>query len=371
VPVLLSPEQMKEDILFYYDKLIETHPNPFHKTGKEEFEKLKNDILSGLNKSLSTEDFYNIISQFNNLLDNHTQIFEKDDVIIRPLNEKEKLGKIAINDKRAYPYRLFCFPQDSIALLELNTFSMPEIAQMDPSDFLNFNFNIKTLVSDYKKILAEKMDSIVAMNCKHLFIDVSANGGGSSLHALAILDFLKQLDRKKYYIGSSDTKISSAYRKIFKLFSLSSVLDYVAIPFKRRYRQVFLGKEGKIIHHEHYENYKGTNQVYDGNIYLIQSRASASATMDLCAFFKNYKVGIIFGKETDAKICEYNNCCMFKLPNSEYLFLCAMSYDKLLSPDGNCDVGIVPDIQYNIENPYRSFNLEQLKEMLELAKKRK
>ena len=439
---LFTPEQMREDLLFFYDKVLKTHPNPYHAISKDSLDKKVEVLLKSLDKPLNRREFWLKIATLNACFDAHTevmrigeildyfwanskpqiswnlsnnmmildslrnfyfnpaysdsllagkhiksvngmpanQIIDKistyyshesknplshrfsdyffvlyphlfgrvdsfrfeyinnNEVAVRTFTSNDTAlytqAKQQTNDKNVYGEKNFVrfnIYEDSIAIIELNTFE---------SGYLGKN---------YRKDLEAIMNTVVNKNVKHLFIDVSANGGGSDICALEILNFIKT-EKKKYSDGSSEIKISPGYRAIMAQSSLP---------------------DGTMIKREHYWRKNNSKIQYNQNFYLIQSTiGTRSASVSLASLVKAYKLGTIIGEETGGITGCYTNCVCWAMPNTAIPFMC--STVKAIDVDGAMDGrGVLPDIEYKMKNPYKIFTLEQLKEMLQLIEEYK
>ena len=445
---LFTPEQMREDLLFYYDKVLKTHPNPYHVISKDSLEKKIVGILNSLDKPLNRRLFWLKIATLNACFDAHTdimklgelydyfwanskpkisrnqaldlvmvdalgnlyfnpeyndsalagkhiksinnipanQLFEKfstyyshENRTILPklfamnffLLYANTSGKVdsfkfeyinndnTIDVQTFYPVetpkniasstqtkqeteekniRLNLYEEYSMAIIELNTFSPEKLGE-------NFRKDLETM-----------MATVIEKNIKHLFIDISRNGGGYSTCAVEILNFIKT-QKKKYYDGSTENKISPAYRAL--LIKNNSIIN-----------KELNAPDGSIIKQDYHWTKNNAKIQYNQNFYLIQGFPTASASISLSSLVKFYKMGIIIGEETSGLTGGYSNVVCFAMPNTSIPFMC--STKKVLDIGGAMDGrGVLPDVEYKISNPYKSFTLEQLKEMLELVEEYK
>ena len=441
---LFTSEQMQEDLLFFYDKVLSIHPNPYHAISKDSLDKKIADILQSLDRPMNRREFWLKIATLHACFDEHTNILkigelynyfwanskpkisrnlynyivmadslenlyfnpEYNDSLLAgkyiksinniPANQLFKknsayyshenrnalprlfathffflyantLGKVdsfrfeyitsnnEIDTHTFYPeetlkstasstqtkqeteernIRLRLYEDYSIAIIELNTF-LPE-----------------KLGENFRKDLETMMATVIEKKIKHLFIDISRNGGGHSGYALEILDFIKTA-KKKYYIAGAEIKISPAYRAL-------------VTPKNSDVHKDFCVSDGTIIKEDYHWKKNNAKIQYNQNLYLIQGFPTASASISLSSLMKFYKMGIIIGEETLGLTGGYSNIVCFAMPNTAIPFMC--STKKVLEAGGAMDGrGVLPDVEYKIKNPYKSFTLEQLKEMLELV----
>ena len=464
---LFTPEQMREDLLFFYDKILRTHPNPYHVISKDSLDKKVQDLLIDLNRPMNRREFWLKIATFNSYFDAHTCCFRIKEIIdYHNENSKPRITKnIANNLLMLDSLGNMCFNygyNDSLLagkqiksvngisatqiidiiskyyshenknresilfssnflLLFANIFGVVDSLQIEyvkngndidvhtfysktssnntttnqpkqqdtykniweGKNFVRFNFYEKDSIAiielntfdylhlgdNYRKDLEKIMDVVVKKNIKHLFIDISANGGGGDYYAVEILNFIKT-KKKKYYNGSAEIRISPAYREFMGRMYGEKPSLFEKI-FDKYYRQTFKTPTDSIIRDDYYWKKNNSKIQYTQNLYLIQSvMATASASTTLSSLVKTYKFGTIIGEETAGLTGCYINGVNFAMPNTSIPFMCSMkrATDVGGAMDGR---GVLPDIEYKIENPYNSFTLEQLKEMLQLVDKHK
>ena len=239
--------------------------------------------------------------------------------------------------------RFHIYEEESIAIIEID------------------NFITELLGENYRKDLEKMMSAIVEKNIKHLFINISLNGGGDSDNALEILNFIKT-DKKKYNVDTSEIRISPVSCKHKKL----DCKDFASF-IKKHKKQLYETPDGKIMMKEDYYWTKNNSKIqYSQNVYLIQSEYSFSATVDLSSVVKAYKIATIIGSETGGLTSCYIDAPTLVMPNTLIPFRC--SVQKCINVGGKWDGrGVFPDVEYKIVNSSKSFTLEQLKEMLELV----
>ena len=241
---------------------------------------------------------------------------------------------------------LSLYEKESIAIIEINS-CYHEI-----------------LGEHYHEDLEKMMSDITENNIQHLFIDISRNGGGYSSSIEEILNFIKT-EKKKYYTAFSEIRMSPvSCENSFNCKNFSDCL-------KKHKKQLYETSDGMImIKQNWFWKKKKTNVQYNQNLYLIQSELTASAAVDLASIVKAYKFATIIGQETGGLTGCYISSPSFAMPNTLITFSC--SVQKSINVGGAMDGrGVLPDIEYEIENPYKSFTLEQLKEMLQLVEKQK
>ena len=446
---LFAPEQLEEDFLFFYTKILEIHPNPYHVISKDSLDKKVENIAKSLDKPMNRREFWLKIAILNNYFDSHTMIFEipeiykyysenlkftlPEDIVRADISgnlyfnpeyfEKSLAGKYikSINNIPAeqiveeisayysrenknlspiyFGYRFYKFyvnlfgSTDSLRFeykkndneIDVRTFYKKSLTNKEAFQseqqtewkairlklyekesiaIIEINTSdIDDLGENYRKDLEISMSSIIGKNIKNLFIDISRNGGGSSDNALEIFNFIAT-EKKKYYVASAEIKISSGYRALMRQFGEKYSLWQKI--FNKTYKQIFLSPIGSIIKRDFYWEKNNSAIQYKQNLYLIQSNSSYSAAVNLSSLVKAYKLATIIGEETGGLTGCYINCVCLAMPNTSIPFMC--SVQKAINVGGAMDGrGVLPDIEYKIENPEKSFTLEQLKEMLQLV----
>jgi C-terminal processing protease CtpA/Prc len=278
--------------------------------------------------------------------------------IIRFVSDDFKTPKYSIKKvQKEKPFNLTIYQQDAIAVLELNTFQTDKL---------------ETKNGEFEKALTKLIDSVIRSNVKHFFIDITSNGGGSTEYVYQLLDFLVN-DSTNFYLNEIILKASPRMKRLF-------LLEHrIRLLFSKKYRKDKDSEERKIAKtikkwnfaqiKSHWQPSNSKN-IYENNIYLIQSGSSFSAAVNLASFVKTYKTATVIGEEIGGKTSGYINSQEFTMKNSKMNFTCSwMFFEEAANIEKNR--GVLPDIAYKIENPTKSFTLEQLKEMLQLVEQYK
>jgi len=111
---LYKPKELKEDADQYFTFLSSTHPDQYYFCSANEFNKIKNNIYSELNKPLSKTDFILTMAQINSCIDAHSTI-PVDSVLAEML-----LKSITKKMKEA----AFPFLRDSIDAISFQNFTI-------------------------------------------------------------------------------------------------------------------------------------------------------------------------------------------------------------------------------------------------------
>jgi C-terminal processing protease CtpA/Prc len=274
------------------------------------------------------------------------EIADKKGAIKFDVKECVNLWKLAENEnglqKGELPFDYRIFKDDAIALLELNSFLEENVDNVKYSEFLNTFF-----------------DSINSSGIQHLFIDISANGGGSDEYSYMLLEYLAK--DSTYYLGKLLFKNSAERKKFLRKHDREMYRDYVKMA---KNKDFYLKKTI-------WEKESPDSAIrYKNNIYLIQSRQTASAATSIVNFIKTYKIGITIGTEISDGIAFYANLMPFEMKHSKLYFTCASSYYMGVGAENEpVKDRIQPDILYPIPNPFKNFTIKQLKEMLQLIER--
>ncbi|MDL2314838.1 hypothetical protein LJC16_01095 [Bacteroidales bacterium OttesenSCG-928-C19] len=233
--------------------------------------------------------------------------------------------------KSEYPYKFQLFPEESIALIELNTCSKEWIKDEDFENFLSQTFR--------------EIDSSKIQN---LFIDISANTGGSSSYVYQFLSYLIS-DTSSYLTTESIFKISPAIKK------------------NRKFKEFTSQKNGTFYRKEWFITFPQTENTFQNNLFLIQSNSTYSAAVGLSSFINATKSGIIIGEETGGLTSGYIDSAVNTMKNSNIPFSCSTQAFSEIGSNKDSR-GVIPDVEYKIPNTKKSFTLEELKKMLDLSK---
>ncbi len=203
--------------------------------------------------------------------DNGEKIVKTEIGIKDPYTEYEK-GSADI------PFDYELYSEESIAYLEVNSFSLSELAE---------DGSIETLKRNLDTFFEEKEIN----EYKYLFIDISRNGGGGDWPVLALFNKLQH--------------------------------DSVALP-------VGVGK------YINYFTYPRVTTGYNGNVFVIAGHWTYSAAHFFYVLMRRSHRGIFVG-EPPGHYCQvYSPLIRYKLPNTTLPFICAKSahiYFEDVTPD--------------------------------------
>jgi hypothetical protein len=414
---VLSVKDMHTDIDYFYNTLKEVHPNPFIVLTEKEWEGKIDSLKKIITSPLSKKDFFLLVSSLNKYVDLHTHIgisdkmkkqrdvayslpkctMINDSVFFRDKNNfRQRITKInniafedikeeflnnrnlveesnlytfwdiinnfsfyhlldtnivieAVSDSNitstfVYPplptlkksknnkneikgYRVYHLEMDTvskIAVFELNTF-MPE----ELKDQLRF-----------LSLMDKVFDTLKLNKIKRLYIDLTYNNGGLIAYEEEVMKhFLKGGDRKLSW--DLVIKQSKPRRKQRGPFAAPvSDGDYYQT---RRYLNV---------------PYKDNN--FSGEVYVIQSRRSFSAASTLASQLQTYANATIIGEECQVKAV-YTDPIRLEFPKSKFNFSCSTGFLRNVGKDKLR--GVVPDIEYSIDDVTQPISIQMAEEM--------
>jgi hypothetical protein len=395
---VLSPEQMKEDLKFFYDKIEKTHPNPYQVLTPEQYEHKKQELLNSLKQPMNVYDFWKTIAQVHPFFDAHTLISPHDDIGQYLLDHQclyfYSGAVFAVND--SLYFGAFEGMPDSLKyrrMLKINMLPIDSIIR-----------NISNYITNESQIAKNKWisnwclailypllyDMPKQINIEYMDNDIIKNV------LLTTYDF----NRWDSIYRNNNTDISTSKPFTFKYnpqdkiaifeintfsgdFEAYNVAIINAIDSLHFYdiQHLFLdisrnggGSDKYVFLLLNYMNFPEwatpawKDYTYHNKLYLIQSNYTFSAATTLSSYFKHYRLGTIIGEEAGGLTASYTDATTSKLPHSKLTMYCATK--AVVDVGGQWDGhGVLPDIEYPVRGIYqlRSFTWKELKEMVELT----
>jgi hypothetical protein len=209
------------------------------------------------------------------------------------------------------------YPGSSIALLKINTCN-PEILEKE-----GFDHVVKTL-----------LDSIRSCNVRHLFIDVSANGGGNP----------------------------EGLKKLFECFRHDTVyFNYARFDKPSEFKYLYRPYQSEVFC---LPNEAGFN----GNLYVLQSEFTASAADFFCRMVARNGLGIRIGKSTGSFTKEFTFANTADMPNTRIGITIA---NALIDFSHDWDTeSLDPDLFWEMDDTQK-ITEEDLKNMIQAWSKQK
>jgi len=166
-------------------------------------------------------------------------------------------------------------------------------------------------------------------NIQHLIIDIRQNGGGSSLLANTLFDYITSNPYKM--LLQMDLKLSKKIKQQYRQNFLNQTkwykrpFYYIMSPFRDHLRVMFFSKPGTIT------TYKQTDKTepedielkFSGDTYLLTSHFTFSSANILTAAFKEYEMGVIIGEETGGVLKAFGDLIHLQLPNTNLSAYCS------------------------------------------------
>ncbi len=249
-----------------------------------------------------------------------------------------------------------------VGVIEFDLLAKQKAAILSINSFSISNENEE----NYTRKINSAFDSIINSNIEYLFIDISKNTGGNSNYAMMFLDRIIQ-DTMEMSDGSMSLKTSKQVRQIYTDYMHNGKKPgFYKILKSKMNRAVYWKKKGSLTFFKHNSIVYPENP-FKGKIYLIQGRATFSASVDLSSIVKYYKLATIIGEETGGTTAGYIDSYPFKLPYTGLSCVCShKSFCNIGGkPDGH---GVLPDIYYPI-NYREKINFEELIEFVKQNEK--
>ena len=383
---LLTPQQMRDDVLFVFNIIGRTHPNPYQVLNSKQYGRLKRKILNRVKKPMNVYDFWVTLAQIHPFIDAHTGIDPPQDIahylnttqwayfppgafLIRgdslyfgvidgipdSLKHKQILkinrkptNKIIHNVAKyisheslinltnilemwgfsiLYPL-LYQRPQP-LNIKYADEESIKEV-QLNSSDFLNWITTYRKVPYMFRYNRAEKM-ALFELNT------FTGNLAAYNKEIGNAIDSLRSYDIQNLFIDISCNGGGSDEYSFL-------LLNFLLLP------EQDISK-------------------YQNNAYLIQSNYTFSAAVTVSDHFKYFNIGPIIGEETGGLTACYIDSKIELLPNSKLKLRCATKKTVIMSGGKWDGRGVLPDIAYPLRETcrYKSFTWEELNDMLSLV----
>lgn len=218
--------------------------------------------------------------------------------------------------------------------------------------FSNWQQNGKNV--SFKKLLHDYMTAICQKNIDNLIIDIGELGGGNELLGMTLLSYLIHKPFTPYK-AIEFTNEEYETRK----YSNTSKREYSRIKKSMKLQptdSTFL-----LINTEHTKPITPSNTHYSGNLYLLTSRSTASATSDFVAWIHSLHMATIIGEETGGGYVGNTSNWEFKitLPNTKIIVNIPLArYFNNVNENAKMGRGIMPDhhVSTTIENVLNNVN---------------
>jgi hypothetical protein len=393
---MLTPAQMKEDVLFFYDMVAQNHPNPYQVLNKEQYERKKQELLNSIDKPMTVYEFSIQMAQLHPFFDAHTYVSPPDDMDLFLQNNKcfyFHFGTLKVDENT------LCFGETGVPdslknkrIITINDVESDSIFNkiatcMSHESPMYIKTTIKYLFPFAYPILYNQpqvlnivyLDRDSTKTVRLTSSDFARWDSTCTFHYNDIYKlphFLFQYNPKEkialfdlntFFEGDYEAYNEAIINAIDSLHKYD--IQHLFLDFSqnsgghRQYGAILLN----YLNFPEWDKSNGKQYTYNSKLYLIQSNHTASAAVTFSARFKYHRLGIIIGEESGGLTASYSNSIIKRLPNSQLVICCATGV--VVTDGGQWDGhGVLPDIEYPIRETrrFKSFTWEELKDMLTL-----
>ena len=395
---MLTPEQMKKDIDYFFKTVSKVHVNMYAFVSKEEITKIREQLYRDCSKPLMVADFNRRIRKLNNLFDGHTQIdfnsdckqtFNKYDGFF-PLPVKFAGGKIYLLDEEEKSSKhIISFngtKAEDIYNRMINPNELKDHYELYiPANFSFLLFADTDIRSPYEIVLEEVggketiiLQGVPLENVKRIpnvyenqlklgfrmypeqsiaIIDYNSCGFGrdseSQLNHWFDTRFKQISDKniKNLFIdisrnGGGSTRNNNA---LFKQIRLDNPLELKYKLQTGRLPNAIYIRFGRVWSSKITQRTPPNPNGFAGNIYLIQGLGTYSAAVDVSEWFNALPGAKLIGDQTGGVTDVYIEGHFFSMPNAQIPFVCSYKHFQSL-PVSHKNKGVQPD--YNVELDY-------------------
>lgn len=417
--VMMSAEDMKEDVDYAVTTLKDVHPAAYKGFSKEQEDAIKS-VYDDITKPMKLKDFYFEINKvFLSFKDAHTQIqyvlSENDKLIDLPLvwlsdglyvkydTKKLKKGDKILSIGGMNEEQLLKELQNIIPAENIYWIKFKGASDLDKEVYLSHLNLIKDnkVSIDIKRGQEEltmelpliQMNEYTNEETRRYWIghsiDKENNLGFFYVDKCDYNDEYKS-EVKNFFNEVASNKVKNVVVDLRKNTGGNSMVmnefmkyidvnSYKGFGTEIRYskeaaaQKGYLRKSGYVRFKNSKESnkkVKDKNIIFSGNIYILVSNATFSSANDFGAIFKDNKLGTIVGEPTGNNPDSYGDTLSFQTPKSKFYF--SVSYKKWLRPDRTKDNKnfLIPDIiVYTTKDDLINDRDAQLEKIKELIKK--
>ncbi len=190
----------------------------------------------------------------------------------------------------------------------------------------------------FRKVLHDFMKNIIDEKVKHLVLDVGAFGGGNELFGMTLLSYF--ID--KPYTPYKAIEFSSQEYKA-RSYSATSKREYLRLKKDMEFSST--DSSFLLINTPHTQPIKPSKIHFDGNLYLIVGRSTASATSDFAAWVQSLNLATIVGEESGGSYEGNTSNWEFQitLPNTNIIVNIPLArYINNVSKQNSFGRGVIP-----------------------------
>lgn len=187
-------------------------------------------------------------------------------------------------------------------------------------------------LESYKDFFLSSFKKLKSKEIKHLIIDIRDNGGGYSVIADDLMQYIFHQPHNE--LDSGIVKVSD------ELIATGKVKDKLWFVEKPEVGKTYTRKPGL----RELKNYPDR---FNGNTYLLTNSGTFSAGQGFASAYRCYGNGIIIGEETGGATVNFGDVHIFELPNSGLKMM--TSWEQAFSACGKDNHrGVIPD--FIVEN---------------------
>lgn len=411
-----SKQELKEDLIFLFNKLDSTHYNLYHKNSKNEFEKKRNELSNEIKDSMNLFEFYyHILPIYDMLEDAHSHLifpfsytkeYEDQGGKFIPLEVEIEEGHIYIKKNHSPEY----IPLYS-EIISINDVSSSKIIT---SLSILVNNERKTSEYEYMAHFFDRTLFSLFDFDKHYIIQIKTpSGERHSIELTGVTSDLFNTEKEPFYsfynigetIGVIDInlceerdKFASFCDSVFTVlkenntpnliidvrnngggstFHGDTLFTYITNKKFSQYGPVkiknstMVNMEFDTTYFEEYGSQQETNYTnpkrFNGDVYMIANQNSFSSATMLAATFKCYDMGTLVGKETGGVQIFFDEPIVMTMPNTGLRFLASYQY-RWCACGKSTDQGILPDHEttWNLKDKINGLDteMELIKELI-------
>ncbi|MDR2039510.1 MAG: hypothetical protein LBQ60_16425 [Bacteroidales bacterium] len=403
---MLTPEEMKKDIDFFFNIIGKVHANIYAFVTKETMDERKKQLYELCSKPMKAIDFNMHMCRLNDMFDGNTSVTF---IYNQELNSYDGFFPLPVHITGGKIYLLDENGTNKGRILSIN--------QVQSSDIYNKIININEIKAtselrrspQFSRLLFIQTDirppySVVTENGTTVLEGVSMkdvkkmpSGFDRQSHltfriypekSIAIIDYnscsfgrdeaMKNqmntwFDRRFKEIA--DKKIKTLFIDISRngggnsanndyIFERIKHDDTIRLTYVVQKQYDPYAEDGKkelgYMRSDTFTNITLPNRTgFDGDIYLIQGYGSYSAAIGVAEWMKESGNAKSIGEQTGQATAVYIDMTGFKLPKSQIYFGCAFKYWKAL-PDGREDQGVLPDVPVKLDYSKSKYELNDL-----------
>jgi hypothetical protein len=399
---LFTPDQLKEDVDYFFKTLFERHPNPYEYSSLFDFESKKDNIYSQLDRPMTADEFMWIIGSMDSYLDYHSGINLKFNRYIIECYENAKennlklFPSVSIRDGKIYTkiqnqeqelITINGIPADSISRfmqfyfnnklsIERNTYYMESFFALWIDLYFKIKPPFRVMYKGYPTELQiegvsadEFMDfssfgivrkplvkyaiypvSSVAIFTAHVFNRNKMTPAEMESQIAAFRDSINKYDIKHVFVDLSKNTggVSSLSYPLLNIFPHDTIFErYTSISKKElindKNTYKFVAQLPQL------NPYKSK----DKQFFVLQGTNTISAANYLCRMIRLNRLGVLVGQPSGEPTREFTGSMTYKMPNTKLTFSVATSLidfsDYFPQDEKNFPPDMYWDVDYTID----------------------